>query len=235
MDSVASSNKTKRPPVVDYYDELAEHYDQDRFGNSYGAYVNGQERRILRHWLTPVVQGNILDLACGTGRLLDLATHGLDASEGMVRIARSKHPCKPIHCGSAKELAQIGIRFNAIFCFHLFMHLPLGEIQALLHVCRDHLLPGGLFIFDLPTAARRRISRYQASGWHGATTLSGAQVRSLASAGWRHRATRGVLFFPIHRLPSRVRPAFRPVDDLIGMTPLKALSSYTVYYLEKEP
>jgi hypothetical protein len=40
--------------------------------------------------------------------------------------------------------------------------------------------------------------------------------------------------FPIHRLPSRVRSAFRRVDDLIGTTPLKVLSSYTVYCLERE-
>ena len=98
----ANGSKSGASPgqVVRYYDQLADRYDQDRFGISYGVYVDAQERRLLRKWLAPVSQGKTLDLACGTGRLLDLATHGLDASQAMVRIARSKHPGKPIHCAS---------------------------------------------------------------------------------------------------------------------------------------
>lgn len=220
--------------IVEYYDELAERYDRDRFDNAYGAYVDAQERQLLRRWLAPIGNGQILDLACGTGRLLDLATHGLDASASMVRVARSKHPAKQIHCGPGAELAKLGICFDVIFCLHLFMHLSSGEIGSLFRVCLDQLQPGGLFIFDVPTALRRRLTGFQPGGWHGGTALSCAEVRALAGAGWRHRTDRGVLFFPVHRLPSRIRPAFRRVDDLIGMTPLKALSSYTVYCLEKE-
>jgi SAM-dependent methyltransferase len=237
MDSAdPSGNESglKQGHAVQYYDELAERYDHDRFGNSYGAYVDAQERQLLRRWLAPIGNGQILDLACGTGRLLNLATHGLDASASMVRVARSKHPTKQIHCGPGAELAKLGICFDAIFCLHLFMHLLSGEIEGLFRVCLDQLQPGGLFIFDVPTALRRRLTGFQPGGWHGGTALSCAEVRALAGAGWRHRTDRGVLFFPVHRLPSRIRPAFRRVDDLIGMTPLKALSSYTVYCLEKE-
>ena len=237
MDSAGANGNEIDPKadrVMEYYDDLAERYDRDRFDNAYGAYVDAQERRILRRWLAPVSQGRILDLACGTGRLLDLATHGLDASEAMVRVARSKHPGKSIHCGPGIELARLGVRFEAIFCLHLFMHLPPTEIESLIRACRDQLRPGGLFIFDAPTALRRRLTGFQPDGWHGGTALGWAEARALAGAGWRHLADRGVLFFPIHRLPRRVRHAFRRVDDLIGMTPLKALSSYTVYCLERE-
>ena len=220
--------------VVQYYDALTERYDHDRFDNAYGAYVDAEERRILRRWLAPDSQGKILDLACGAGRLLGMATHGLDASEAMVRIARSKHPGKPIHCGPAIELARLGVQFDAIYCLHLFMHLPPVEIESVFCACRDQLRPSGLFIFDVPTAFRRRLTGFQPGGWHGGTALSWAEVRALAGAGWLHRTDTGVLFFPIHRLPPRVRPALRRVDDLIGMTPLKALSSYTVYCLERE-
>ena len=153
----------------------------------------------------------------------------------MVRIARSKHPGKPIHCGPGSELAQLGVPFDAIFCLHLLLHLPPGEIESLFRACFNQLRPGGLFIFDVPTPLRRRLTGFQPSGWHGRTGLSRGEVRALAGAGWLHRAARGVLFFPIHRLPSRVRPAFRLMDDLIGLTPLRALSSYTVYRLEREP
>jgi len=80
--------------VVDYYDRLAERYDDERFENSYGSYLDAQERRVVRRWLAPITHGSILDLACGTGRLLHMATYGLDASDAMVRIARQKHPDK---------------------------------------------------------------------------------------------------------------------------------------------
>ena len=132
------------------------------------------------------------------------------------------------------ELALLGVRFDAVFCLHLFMHLPPDEIKSLFRVCRNQLRPGGILIFDAPTPLRRRLTRFQPGGWHGGTALSWAEVRALAGADWRHRTDRGVLFFPIHRLPSRVRWAFRRLDDLIGMTPLKALSSYTVYCLERQ-
>jgi SAM-dependent methyltransferase len=237
MDSAGASTHKTEPTagqVVEYYDDLADHYDRDRFGNSYGAYVDAQERLILRRWLAAVRQGKILDLACGTGRFLDLATHGLDPSEAMVRIARTKYPSKPIHCRPAVEVAQLGVQFDAIFCLHLFMHLPSVEIPNLFRVCQHQLQPGGLFIFDVLTGFRRTLTGFQPRGWHGATAMTPVEVRALAGTGWRRRAQRGVLFFPIHRLSERVRPAFRVVDDLIGMTPLNALSSYTVYCLEKK-
>ena len=66
--------------LVDYYDRLADNYDSNRFGNSYGRYVDAQERRLFADWLDQVRGGTILDLACGSGRLLDLASCGPDAS-----------------------------------------------------------------------------------------------------------------------------------------------------------
>jgi SAM-dependent methyltransferase len=219
--------------VVQYYDRLAERYDNERFGNSYGAYVDAQERRILSRWLAPVSGGKILDLGCGTGRLLHLATHGLDPSKAMVRQARSKHPEKPIHCGLGLQLGNIGVQFNAIFSLHLFMHLPPDDIQKLARACHVHLQPGGLFIFDVPTALRRKLTGFRPTGWHGRTALSRGEVRKLAGAGWRHRAARGVLLVPIHRLPPRVRPILRRIDDLLGTTPLKVVSSYCLHCLEK--
>ena len=61
----------------------------------------------------------------------------------MSRIAKSKHPGKTIHCGPGTELARLNIQFDAIFCLHLFMHLPPDEIESLFRACRDQLRPGG--------------------------------------------------------------------------------------------
>lgn len=229
----ARQSTSGQSQVVDYYDQLAERYDQERFENSYGSYVDAQERRALRHWLPPTTHANILDLACGTGRLLDMATHGLDASDAMVRIARQKHPSKQVHCGPACELGRLGVQFDAIFCLHLFMHLPRTEIEMLVRCCREGLRPGGLLVFDVPLALRRKLTKFRPVGWHAGTALTHGEVMSFTAHGWRCRTNRGVLFFPIHRAPEKVRRILRWFDDLVCMTPAKRVSSYGLFCFEK--
>ena len=150
--------------LVQYYDQLAGRCDEERFGNSYGHYLDAQERRLLGNWLTPFRGGAILDLACGTGRLLDFATHGLDASPAMVRLAQAKHPQKCIRCARASEVGKFQTVFDAIFCLHLLMHLPAAEIRALLTSCFDQLRPGGVLIFDVPSALRRKLTGFRPAG-----------------------------------------------------------------------
>ena len=60
-------------PIQDYYDKIAHKYDADRFGNSYGRYIDALEREILTTWLHGVKPENVLDIGCGTGRFLDFA------------------------------------------------------------------------------------------------------------------------------------------------------------------
>ena len=220
---------------VDYYNQLAPTYDRERFGTSYGKYVDAQERRILERWLQPFRGGRILDLACGTGRFLDLATHGIDASQEMLQVARAKHPAKDLRQALANEIAppETSGTFDAIFCFHLFMHVPLAEIRSIIEACGRCVRPGGILIFDAPSALRRRIVRFRAQGWHGATSLSSGDVDELTADKWRGIGSEGVLLFPIHRFPEAVRKWIRPVDSALGKTPLKELASYQLFCLER--
>jgi SAM-dependent methyltransferase len=220
-------------PLVEYYDQLAGRYDEERFGHSYGRYLDAQERRLLQRWLAPFRGGTILDLACGTGRLLDLATQGLDASPAMVRLAQAKHPQKPIRGARASELGEMQTVFDAIFCLHLLMHLPRAEITALLNSCFDQLRPGGVLIFDVPSALRRKLTGFRPAGWHAGTALSLREVVALTGPRWRLKAARGIMFFPIHRVAPRLRLLMRPLDDMIGATPLKPLCSYLACCLER--
>jgi SAM-dependent methyltransferase len=219
--------------VLQYYDRLASSYDEDRFGGSYGRYLDAQERRLLRRWLAPFRGGAILDLACGTGRLTVLATHGLDASPAMVRLAQAKHPRKVIRCGRASEVREFERLFDAIFCLHLLMHLPAAEIGVLLASCFAQLRPGGSLIFDVPSALRRKLTHFRPAGWHAGTALTPREVAALSEPRWRLKAARGLLCFPIHRLPSAIRPLLRPLDDVLGATPLKPLCAYVAYCLER--
>jgi SAM-dependent methyltransferase len=227
-------NAADTEQVIRYYDALAVAYEADRFGNSYGRYVDAQEQRILRGWLTPVRNGLVLDLACGTGRLLHLATHGLDASPEMVRLARQNHSGKDLRHGLAGNLEEFEVQFGAIFCMHLFMHLLSGEIQTVLNACFNQLKAGGLLIFDVPSASRRKLTGFRPAGWHAGTAVALPDLVAMIGAKWRLTSKRGILFFPIHHLPGRLRPLLRPLDDFIGTTPLKRFSSYLLFRLERK-
>ena len=74
--------------IIKYYDEIAKSYDKDRFGNSYGRFINFLERKILSNLLRDTKNKIVLDLACGTGRFLDFADIGIDASENMIETAK---------------------------------------------------------------------------------------------------------------------------------------------------
>ena len=77
--------------IETYYNDIASNYDQWRFGNSYGKYIDYQERAILNNWLRDLKGKNILDLGCGTGIFLDLANTGLDIRE---YIKHNRHLAK---------------------------------------------------------------------------------------------------------------------------------------------
>lgn len=214
--------------VQSYYETIASQYDDSRFGNTYGQYVDRQEQTILRRWLGNSSGQSILDLGCGTGRLLHFASAGLDSSPAMLEIARSKHPAKPLMQGSAAQLPIESASYDAIFSFHLLMHLQPEQIRSVLDECYRVLKPGGTLIFDIPSAARRRLVAYQSSSWHAATSLSLADIRAMLNDRWQLTAYAGVMLFPIHRIPAKLRLSFLPIDQLLCWVGLKAFASYYV-------
>ncbi|MEO5929036.1 MAG: class I SAM-dependent methyltransferase [Candidatus Kapaibacterium sp.] len=219
--------------IIAYYDELSPRYDADRFGNSYGRMVDAEERAILRRWLAPHVGGRVIDLGCGSGRFLDLATEGIDPSSGMVSVARAKFPGKTVHHGSLADLPDGGAPIAAIFSMHVVMHLPPDEVRSIISHAARLLRPGGSLIFDAPSALRRRLTGHRQEGWHGATALSPRDVLAMAGERWRMKRRRGILALPVHRIPARLRPAFRAVDLLIGGSVIKDMASYTMFHLER--
>ncbi|KZL51113.1 MULTISPECIES: class I SAM-dependent methyltransferase [Cyanophyceae] len=104
---------------------------------------------------------NILDMGCGTGRLLDrLATEfpdvrgtGLDLSSNMLRIARqsnSHHPRLIYIEGQAESLPFGEGQFDAVFSTISFLHYL--EPQQVLNEVARVLSPGGRFyLVDITT------------------------------------------------------------------------------------
>ena len=218
--------------VVAYYEALAPTYDEDRFGHSYGVCLDAIERSLLKEWL---VGPRILDLACGTGRLMEQASEGVDLSPEMVRHARERWPDKRIHLAPAWRVPLPDSSFDTVFAMHLFMHLRPRSLHSILDECWRLLRPGGLLVFDLPTALRRRRASPSASpAWHAATTLEGSGLLTELSPRWRRTGQRGIALAPIHRFPSALRGALVPIERLLARTPLKFLASYQLVKIEKQ-
>lgn len=218
--------------IVDYYDKLAEKYDSDRFENTYGKFIDFQERRILDRLLADKKE-TILDLACGSGRFMNYANVGVDASEEMLKIASEKYPDKTFHLSDAEHIPIPDNTFDTIITFHFFMHLDHSKVQKVLNECHRVLKNNGRIIFDIPSAKRRSFIRYKKSGWHGNFALTNKQIKELSS---EFNVTRsfGILFIPIHRIPVRLRNFFVGLDRILSNSFLKEYSSYQIVELVKK-
>ena len=220
-------------PIVAYYDALAPNYDADRFASSYGRYIDRQEQRLLKAWL-PAGYGPVLDLCCGTGRLSHFATHGCDASPASIAIARARHPAKTFDLADLACLPYPDATFAALFCFHVGMHLGAAKIEALFFEAARVLRPGGLFLFDIASAVRRRLVRRAEGGWHGSTSLSKSDLAVIgARAGLALTGTHGIAMAPVHRLPGFMRTLVLPLDNL-SCAAAPQLASYLVARFGKQ-
>jgi SAM-dependent methyltransferase len=120
--------------------------------------------------LAHVAQGPVLELGCGTGRvLLEIAVDGfpctgLDVSPRMLDALRRKEipPTLRLACAPMQDFDLGEVRFSLIFAaFRGFQHLYALEDQLACLACvRRHLAPRGIFAFDVfsPDPLRIRTS-----------------------------------------------------------------------------
>lgn len=220
--------------VTGYYNDIADTYDSSRFGNTYGTYINQQERRILNKILKGTPSKNVLDLGCGTGRFLDFADYGVDVSTEMIRVAKAKFPTKQIFKESAANTHFDNVSFDVVISFHVFMHLEKTTMISILNEAHRILRKGGKLLFDVPSKRRRNLFGYKTEGWHGANDFLVNEIRELCSTQWRILYYSGILFFPIHRIPTKLRSKIILLDGVLCTSFLKEYSSYLLFELEKQ-
>jgi SAM-dependent methyltransferase len=149
------------------------------------AYVAQTIRQPLPHART------ILELGCGTGRhgrlLAEMGfdVHGIERSQDMVFLARSapSPSCAETVGSFTCEVgdictAHLGRTFDAVISlFHVMSYQTTNQsLQAAFQVATDHLVPGGLFFFDV---------------WHGPAVLSqGPSERVKEAADERYTVKR---------------------------------------------
>jgi SAM-dependent methyltransferase len=106
----------------------------------------------------------VLELGCGTGSILkhlqgNYEASGLDLSSKMLSIARKKVPRAKLHRQDMVDF-QIDEQFDAILCvFDSINHVRrFSDWKRVFARVRQHLSPGGCFIFDINT--QRKLERH---------------------------------------------------------------------------
>lgn len=217
--------------IIKYYDNLAKSYDENRFDNTYGKFIDKQERNILDKLLTNRNE-IILDLACGSGRLLNYAEFGIDASPKMIEIAKQKHKHKNLYLADAEKSQFESNSFDTIISFHFFMHLEQDKIDKIYEECFRILKKNGRIIFDVPSKKRRNLLNFKSNEWHGAYSASIAELK--LNRQFKLNRTFGILFFPIHRFPKFMRNFLVNIDLIIANSFLKEYSSYLIIEIRKD-
>jgi ubiquinone/menaquinone biosynthesis C-methylase UbiE len=122
------------------YDRIARYYDF--FSDTvFRTPRHGRERA-----LRDLCRGTILDVACGTGSLLSLASQrgmtccGVDNSSGMLDQARSKLPAARLIKGSYYELPFDNLCFDYVVATHAISGSGIDHrriVREMIRVCRQ--------------------------------------------------------------------------------------------------
>ena len=136
-----------------YYDLL--YQDKDYVGET--AYISS-----LIHKFSSDTS-SLLDIGCGTGRHVELFSQmglrvsGLDRSKDMISRAKQRNPDIDFYRGDLCKV-RLGKKFDVVSAlFHVVSYLTTeDELQLAFTNIREHLNPGGLFVFDC---------------WHGPAVL----------------------------------------------------------------
>jgi SAM-dependent methyltransferase len=99
--------------------------------------------------------GSILDLPCGSGRVLRFLVHqfpeaGITACElepGQVEFCARTFGAQAAYSSPNLSEVSLGKKFDLIWCGSLVTHLNDRSIRELLQVFQEHLSTGGLLVF----------------------------------------------------------------------------------------
>lgn len=142
------------------FDAYARYYDLVNESKDYPAEAQYVASLIKAHGGK---KSALLDIGCGTGRHAEqlaangFTVEGLDRSEAMIALARSRTPDIQYHVGNVCDL-DLGKKFSVVSAlFHVISYLTEDDQlrDAFQHI-RDHLEPDGLLVFDC---------------WHGPAVL----------------------------------------------------------------
>ena len=218
--------------IIDYYNKMASDYDQSRFGNSYGEFIDYQEKTIVSKLLINISCSQTLDLACGTGRFLDFADFGIDASEKMLEIAKHKFPQRSLYQEDATKMHFDSNTFSAIISLHFLMHLNKNITKEVLDECHRILKKNGVLIIDFPSKYRKQLFCQKTEGWRCANDFEINELLAM-NPNFKLKKYFGIMFFPIHRFSPQTRKMLKKIDTYLCRSFLRRYASFLIVVLEK--
>ena len=221
----------KQNEVISYYNEIADKYDDSRFNNTYGRFIDAEERKVVDEIIDTDSDRMRLEVACGTGRLTNYATHGLDASCEMLSFARKRHSNVEFREASATSTGYENSMFDVVYSFHLFMHLDLDTINEIFDEMHRIIRHGGRLIIDIPSHSRRKLLNHRQQTWHGGTELDENDIEQLVKDRFKLKRSYGIMLLPVHKLPNWMRMPLLKIDSRLANGFLKKYSSYLIYEL----
>jgi ubiquinone/menaquinone biosynthesis C-methylase UbiE len=144
--------------------EVAKNYDSERFLTWHGRLAHDMESRALKYAVDNFFTepGTVLDVPCGTGRLLDILTDqslqvvGGDISKEMLSIARGRFMNNPRFLFQKCDVENLPFTDNAVdflLSFRLMCHLPKdirrAALEEMIRVTRHVLVIN--YHFDVKT------------------------------------------------------------------------------------
>ncbi len=165
-----------------YQDEkIVANYVHWRFGSAGGQYVDATEKTTIIELLGGQKDRRILDMPCGTGRLLHAlsehgyrAIEGADASPAMLQLAAASLPDTPLREVDAFQTPYEEATFDCLCSLRFLFHLP--EPERLFSEASRLLKADGVFIFDslnwTPRNAIPLLNR-----WLGGRVYPGSEFR----------------------------------------------------------
>ena len=134
------------------YAEMAQYYDRIYSFKDYAA-----ETEKLKGWIEAHRQSSgvrLLDVACGTGRHLELLSksfdaEGLDLAPELLDLARERNPSVAFHCADMRTF-ELSSSYDVITC--LFSSIgymtTIEDLEKAVANMARHLVPGGVLIIE---------------------------------------------------------------------------------------
>lgn len=145
--------------------DIAKTFDESRSKYAYQLYKHKIESSFLKKSINSIKKSKIkiLDVACGTGRMLPevfntgkkIEYHGLDTSKQMLEELKKKakkiRKLKEIkiHLSDAAKMPFKNNEFDLVYTYHLLWHIEREDQKKVIKEMIRITKPKGLIIFDV--------------------------------------------------------------------------------------
>jgi len=169
-------------PVVNRIGEIFDR-EADLYDARYDTHADMAEDQLTAKRLVNFYsQGKLVDLGCGTGKLIELLGVdtedyvGLDVSGGMIRVARSKYPLHTFHTDDITRSLLMGESYD--YAVSLYGSPSYSPFRDVVREAHRLLRPGGKVLM-MPYAPGRKNAPRPPQAPHAARYIRAAEAREV--------------------------------------------------------